>query len=65
MRYEPHMHSGVRTIQRVSQNKLKGRPRTMGWMRSQRGTVKHIAMNGIRARSSEVRLGFFAVGGIQ
>jgi hypothetical protein len=59
------MQSGVRTIQRVSQKRLKGRPRTMGWMRSQRGTVKHMAMNGIRARSREARVGFFAVGGME
>ena len=37
----------------------------MGWMRSQRGTVKHMAMNGIRARSREGMRGFFTVGGIQ
>jgi hypothetical protein len=59
------MQSGVRVIQRVSQNRLKGRPRTMGWMRSQRGTEKHMAMNGIRARSREEMRGFFTVGGIQ
>jgi hypothetical protein len=59
------MQSGVRAIHRVSQKRLNGRPSTMGWMRSQRGTVKHMAMNGIRARSREGMRGFFTVGGIQ
>jgi hypothetical protein len=47
----------------VSQNKLNGRPSTMGWMRSHRETEKHMAANGMRARSRAPRLGGFTVSG--
>ena len=57
------MQSGVRTIHRVSQNKLNGMPSTMGWMRSHRETEKHMAANGMRARSRAPRLGGFTVSG--
>ena len=44
------MQRGVRTIQATSQKKLKGRPKTVGFMRSQRDTEKQTAMNGIKPR---------------
>jgi hypothetical protein len=37
------MHTGVSTIHDISQNKLKGRPRTTGSIRSHSATEKHIA----------------------
>jgi len=41
------MHRAQITIQHMSQNRLKGRPNTIGLTRSQSETVKHIAMKGI------------------
>ena len=46
-RYAPHMQSGVRTSHEMSQKKLNGKPRTMGYTRSHRDTEKQIATNGI------------------
>jgi hypothetical protein len=57
------MQRGVSNIHNVSQNKLNGRPSTMGLMRSHRETDKHMAANGMRARSSAPRVGGFTVGG--
>ena len=57
--YAAHMHSVLSTIQAVSQNKLNGRPKSMGSMRSQSGTEKHIAANGISAKSKASTEGFF------
>src|SRR5205085_7694670 len=51
-RYAPHMHRLLNTIQAMSQNRLNGRPRIIGSIRSQSGTEKHIAANGISASAS-------------
>src|SRR5437660_801688 len=51
-RYAPHMHRLLNTIQAMSQNRLNGRPRIIGSIRSQSGTEKHIAANGISASES-------------
>jgi hypothetical protein len=61
--YAPHMQSGVSSIHNVSQNKLNGSPSTMGLMRSHRETEKHMAANGMSARSSAPKVGGFTVGG--
>jgi hypothetical protein len=45
------MQSGVRRSQAISQKKLNGKPRITGSMRSQSGTVKHIATKGISANN--------------
>jgi len=42
------MQSGVIRIQNMTQNRLNGSPRTMGSMRSQSETEKHVATNGMR-----------------
>jgi hypothetical protein len=51
------MHRAQITIQQISQNRLKGRPSTIGSTRSQSETVKHIAMKGISPSSIEARDG--------
>jgi hypothetical protein len=58
-RYAAHMHNVLSTIQEISQKRLKGMPRTTGSTRSQSGTEKHIATNGIKPKSSAPRDGFF------
>jgi len=55
------MQRGVRTIQATSQKKLKGRPNTVGLMRSQRDTEKQTAMNGIKPRRIAPNDGRFTV----
>lgn len=42
----PHMTKGVSHTHEISQNKLKGRPRTMGYPRSQSDTEKHTVVKG-------------------
>ena len=51
----------VSTIQESNQKKLNGKPRTMGSMRSQRETEKHIPANGISARRIAPNEGFFTL----
>jgi len=46
------MHTGVRMIHEISQKMLNGKPHTMGWMRSQAETEKHMAANGMKLRNS-------------
>jgi hypothetical protein len=41
------MQQGVSTIQRMSQKRLKGRPSTIGWTRSQSATEKQMAAKGM------------------
>jgi len=43
------MHSGVSTIQAMSQERLKGNPNTIGSTRSHSDTEKHMAANGMSA----------------
>ena len=57
MRYAAHMHTGVSTIQLISQNRLNGRPSIIGSMRSQNETEKHMATKGISAKSNAARAG--------
>src|SRR5215469_2440826 len=51
------MHSGVRNIHRISQNRLKGTPNTVGWRRSHQETVKQTAIKGINPYRSAPREG--------
>src|SRR6266498_4358935 len=44
------MQSGVRNSHKISQKKLNGSPRTVGYTRSQRETEKHTATKGIRPK---------------
>jgi hypothetical protein len=53
------MQQGVRTIQHNSQAILNGSPRIIGSMRSQSGTEKHMAANGISASRRAGNDGFF------
>jgi hypothetical protein len=53
------MIAGVRTIHRISQKRLKGSPRTIGSMRSQRGTEKQTATKGINPIRIAPSEGFF------
>ena len=46
----------VRGMQRISQKRLKGRPKTIGYTLSQRGTEKHIARKGTIASSADKSL---------
>jgi hypothetical protein len=52
------MHAGVSNNQVISQKKLKGKPRIMGEMRSQRETEKHMATKGMSANRSAPIDGF-------
>src|SRR5258708_37859391 len=54
------MHRVLSTIQQISQARLKGIPRIMGFTRSQSGTEKHMAAKGIRARRRAPGDGFFS-----
>jgi hypothetical protein len=53
------MNKGVSHIHEMSQNRLKGRPKTMGCTRSQSDTEKHTAVNGIKAMTIAPQDGFF------
>src|SRR5208337_2787503 len=53
------MVGGVMIIQRASQNMLKGKPRITGSIRSQSGTAKQMAMNGINPTRMDPKQGFF------
>jgi len=69
------MKMGVTRIHAISQKKLKGRPKIMGCMRSQRETEKHMAAKGTSAKRSapsdgrltrtsfETVAGFYQTGG--
>jgi hypothetical protein len=46
-------HTEVSGIQATSQTRLKGSPSTTGWIRSQRGTERHIPTTGIPATATE------------
>lgn len=59
MRYAADIQSVLRTIQEMSQNRLNGRPRSIGSTRSQSGTEKHMATKGIAAKSSDISDGRF------
>jgi hypothetical protein len=53
------MHKLLSMIQQTSQARLKGTPRIIGSMRSQRATEKHMATKGIKARRRARSDGFF------
>jgi hypothetical protein len=52
------MHKLLRTIHVTSQNKLNGRPKIVGWTRSQSGTEKHMPIKGINPKRRDVPDGF-------
>src|SRR6266496_2726335 len=53
------MQSGVRNSHKISQKKLNGRPRIVGYTRSHKETEKHTAMKGIRPKSNAPSEGRF------
>jgi hypothetical protein len=55
------MHSGVIRIQNMTQNKLNGSPRTMGYTRSQSDTEKQVARKGMRPMRRALMDGRFTV----
>jgi len=58
-RYAADMHKVLSTIQEMSQNILKGMLKSIGSIRSQSATEKHIAANGIRPSSRAPADGLF------
>jgi hypothetical protein len=54
------MQSGVSSSHEISQKKLNGKPRTMGYTRSQSETEVHTAVKGISARRIDPRDGLLA-----
>jgi hypothetical protein len=55
------MHTGLSTIQEMSQNRLNGMPKSIGSIRSHNETEKHIAANGISATSKALTDGLLMV----
>jgi hypothetical protein len=53
------MHKALSGIHEMSQKRLKGMPNTMGSMRSQSETEKHIAAKGMRPSARARADGFF------
>ena len=51
-------HALLSSTQRINQKRLNGNPRTMGMTRSQRGTEKHMPINGTSPQASIAHDGF-------
>ena len=53
------MQGVVNAVHKINQNKLNGRPKIVGYTRSQIETEKHMAANGISPTMIEAVEGFF------